>query len=127
MCARLAGILPKRAIAAVIAAKRGQRNENFFREGNDSSLPLSAKLACSGEEIREWSVLREAQSARPVEDAGFARRGAEVTGEAVRASLRRRRHLGLMRLTHTCRHPFTVHRCTAISTCHHAGQLDYAS
>src|SRR5260221_1476113 len=100
MCARLAGILPKRAIAAVIAAKRGQRNENFFREGNDSSLPLSAKLACSGEEIREWSVLREAQSARPIEDAGFARRGAEVTGEAVRASCGCRRHFGFRCFSH---------------------------
>src|SRR5260221_11393730 len=95
MCARLAGILPKRAIAAVIAAKRGQRNENFFREGNDSSLPLSAKLACSGEEIREWSVLREAQSARPIEDAGFARRGAEVSGEAGGVFFRCPRHFSI--------------------------------
>src|SRR5258708_28687277 len=117
MCARLAGILPKRAIAAVIAAKRGQRNENFFREGNDSSLPLSAKLACSGEEIREWSVLREAQSARPIEDAGFARRGAEVTGEAVRASLGRRRPFRLRAFSHTGPAPSGLHRCAGLSTC----------
>src|SRR5258708_26080550 len=117
MCARLAGILPKRAIAAVIAAKRGQRNENFFREGNDSSLPLSAKLACSGEEIREWSVLREAQSARPIEDAGFARRGADVTGEAVGAFCRGRRQLALRAFILTGRPPSACHLCAAISSC----------
>src|SRR5258708_29002618 len=116
MCARLAGILPKRAIAAVIAAKRGQRNENFFREGNDSSLPLSAKLACSGEEIREWSVLREAQSARPIEDAGFARRGAEVTGEAVRASCGGPPHLRLRAFSPTGRTASGWHGCAPIST-----------
>ncbi len=43
MRAGLAGILAEGAVAAVIAAQRGQGNENFFGEGDDSSLPLSAE------------------------------------------------------------------------------------
>src|SRR5260370_1228051 len=48
MRAGLAGILAERALAAVIAAQRGQGNENFFGEGDDNSLPLSAEYGCSG-------------------------------------------------------------------------------
>src|SRR5260370_33620966 len=92
----LAGIFAEGAVTAVIATQRGQRNENFFGEGNDSSLPLRAKLGCGGEEIREGSVFCEVQNARAMQNAGFERRAQELTGDATCAwAGRYRRHLGM--------------------------------
>src|SRR5580704_238283 len=40
----LAGVFAEGAVAAVVAAERGERNENFFRETDDRSLPASAQV-----------------------------------------------------------------------------------
>src|SRR5260370_32745682 len=101
MGSRLARIFAEGAVAAVIATQCGQRNEDFFGEGNDSSLPLSAKLGGGAEEIRERGVFGEAKSAGPIVDAGFARRGEEVVDNASRAcGGRYRRHLWLRSFSH---------------------------
>ena len=43
--AGLARVLAEGAVAAIVAAKGGKRDEDFFREGDDSSLPASANFS----------------------------------------------------------------------------------
>src|ERR1700682_1504116 len=43
--AGLARILAEGAVAAIVAAKGGERDEDFFREGDDSSLPARANFS----------------------------------------------------------------------------------
>src|SRR4029077_16846929 len=38
--AGLAGVLAEGAVAAIVAAKRGERDENFFREADDVAFAL---------------------------------------------------------------------------------------
>src|SRR6267378_4031318 len=47
--ARLARVLTEGAVAAIVAAKGGERDENFFREGDDSSLPTGANFGGSAQ------------------------------------------------------------------------------
>ena len=48
---RFAGIAAKRAVAAVVAAQRRQRQKYLGRERDDATMPAIAKRARSGEEI----------------------------------------------------------------------------
>src|SRR6267143_1691410 len=47
--AGLARVLSKGAVATIVAAKGGERDEDFFREGDDSSLPASADFGGSAQ------------------------------------------------------------------------------
>ncbi len=47
--AGLARVLAEGAVAAIVAAKGGERDENFFREGDDSSLPTGANFGGSAQ------------------------------------------------------------------------------
>ncbi len=53
MRARLTWIFAERAVAAVIAAKRGQGNENFLGEGDRRSLAACTKLRSRRQEARK--------------------------------------------------------------------------
>ena len=56
MRAGLTGVFAEGAVAAIVAAKSGERDENLFRESDDCSLALGAQFGCGGEEVSEGSL-----------------------------------------------------------------------
>ena len=58
-----AGIAAKRAVAAVVAAQRGERDEDLGRERDGAPVPLVAQGARSLEDRAESSVLSDPMSA----------------------------------------------------------------
>src|SRR5882762_6176008 len=57
--AGLAGIFSKGAVAAVVAAKSSQWDEDLFRKGDDSSLPAGANFGGCAQEFRQRRSFRE--------------------------------------------------------------------
>ncbi len=78
MRTRLAGIFAEGAVAAVVAAQRGERDEDFFGEADDGSLPVGAQLSCGGEEIAERGCERKTQCGVAVRRAAFACLGEQI-------------------------------------------------
>jgi len=54
--AGLAGIFSESAVAAVVAAQGSQRDEHFFRKGDDSSLPASTDFGGGTQDFRQGSL-----------------------------------------------------------------------
>src|ERR1700720_2807617 len=67
MRAWLPGILAKSAITAIVAAKRRQRNKNFLREADGTSLPSSAQQTGGGEQVLQRSAKRDTDRAAAIE------------------------------------------------------------
>jgi hypothetical protein len=63
----LAGILAERAVAAIVAAKSRERDENLLRESDPASLPESAKRSSGGKKVSQRSAKRETNCAVAIE------------------------------------------------------------
>ncbi len=81
--ARLARILPERAIAAVVAAERGERDEDLGREGNSPAPAPVAQGRCGSEEHGQTIGRRLEKRG------GFRRVGRPALREAVQRPLDR--------------------------------------
>ena len=51
MRAGLPGVLAEGTVAAIVAAKSGQRDEDFFRVGDDVALALGAEFGCGAQQF----------------------------------------------------------------------------
>ena len=56
MSAGLAGVLAEGAVAAIVAAKGGERNEDFFRVADDVALALGAEFGCGAQQFLQWRL-----------------------------------------------------------------------
>ena len=63
---RLAGIATKYAVAAIVTAKIGQRDENFARISNDARLKTLFGGAGGGEKVGQFSVTAAHQADRNI-------------------------------------------------------------
>ena len=54
--ARLAGIAAEGAVAAVVAAERGERHEDLGRERDGAAVPAIAQRAAAREEIGQGAL-----------------------------------------------------------------------
>ena len=72
MRARLTWVLPEGAVPAIIAAKRGQRNENLLGKRNDSSLPPPAHLAGNRQQLRERCLLGQNKRSVAIQGSSIA-------------------------------------------------------
>src|SRR6266478_2428570 len=71
--AGLAGILAEGAVATIVAAQSGERDEDFFGEGDDGSFSLGAEFGGGGEEVGQ-------RRPRSQQDSVFARYGMDGRG-----------------------------------------------
>src|SRR5882724_1838794 len=70
MSAGLARVFAEGAVAAIVAAEGRQRDEDFFRKGDDGSLALGTQFSGGAYEVREGSL-------RGQQKGFFAREGME--------------------------------------------------